>query len=115
MHGPRPSEVMAGLGITQLGDPLLRQPTRPIRLPDEAAAAVRLVARLAAVADQVQRRYDFTTGMGIAAPQIGVDRSVAIFRPPGAVQVVLINPVVLATDPADEADWGEDSEGCLSF
>ncbi|MBO0869728.1 MAG: peptide deformylase [Micromonosporaceae bacterium] len=116
MTESRPSEVMAGLGIIQLDDPALRRSTRPLRLPEEAAELGWLVTRLAAVADQVQRRYDFTrTGMGIAAPQIGVDRSVAIFRPPGAAQLVLINPVVLSAEPAEETGWGEVSEGCLSF
>lgn len=50
--------------------------------------------------------------MGIAAPQIGISRAVAIVQPPGdAPAVILLNPRI--TDHSDETD--EQYEGCLSF
>jgi len=110
------SEEMAALGILQLGDPMLSRRTAPFRLPEEADEVRRIVERLSATADQVQRRHTFSTGaMGLAAPQIGEGRSVALFRPNDEDQLVLINPRVLRAEPADVADWVEDSEGCLSF
>ncbi|MGI5245940.1 peptide deformylase [Dactylosporangium sp. CA-139066] len=112
----RPSEVMAALGIVQLGDPILTTATRPFVLPDECDEALRILARLSAVADAVQRVHDFSTGaMGLAAPQIGEPRSIAIFRVAGEPQLVLINPQVLEIGPPARRDQEERSEGCLSF
>ncbi len=108
--------MMTKLGIAQRGAPVLTAPTRPFDLPAEAAEVERILAELERVADEVERCHDFEpTGMGIAAPQIFIGRSVAIFRPLGQPQVVLVNPRIIRCDPADEADWYEDSEGCLSF
>ncbi|WP_432981503.1 peptide deformylase [Dactylosporangium sp. CA-233914] len=113
---PRPSEVMAALGIVQLGDPVLTTATRPFMLPDERDEVLRILDRLTAVADAVQRVHDFTTGaMGLAAPQIGEPRSVAIFRAAGEAQLALINPQVVEVGPAGTPGWEETTEGCLSF
>jgi peptide deformylase len=114
-RGTRLSEQMAALGIVQLGDPILRRPTHPLTLPDEARELDRIVRLLVEMADRVQQQFRFDEdGMGLAAPQIGIGRSIAIFRP-GREQVVLVNPVVLAADPTNEVEWEENSEGCLSF
>jgi peptide deformylase len=112
----RPSEVMAALGIVQLGDPMLTTTTHPFALPDERDEVLRILDRLTAAADAVERVHDFTTGaMGLAAPQIGEPRSIAIFREAGAPQLVLINPQVIEVGPALPDDWEERTEGCLSF
>jgi peptide deformylase len=112
----RPSEVMAALGIVQLGDPILTTATRPFALPEERDEALRILDRLNAVADAVQRVHDFTTGaMGLAAPQIGESRSIAIFRVAGERQLVLINPRVVEIGPPGHQDWEERTEGCLSY
>ena len=114
-RAPRASEELAALGILQLGDPRLRRGTVPIDVADERDELARIIERLTATADEVQLRHTFATGMGIAAPQIGVGRSVALFRPNDDDQIVLINPRVVRFEPEDEAAWEEDSEGCLSF
>lgn len=112
----RASEVMAALGIVQLGDPILTTATRPFTLPDERDEAMRILQRLTAIADAVERVHDFTTGaMGLAAPQIGEPRSMAIFRAAGAPQLVLVNPQVVEVGPPSMQDWEETTEGCLSF
>ena len=112
----RASEVMAALGIVQLGDPRLSAGTVPVNLAAESEEVARIVARLSATADEVKLRHNFSPGsMGIAAPQIGVGRSVALFRPNDNDQVVLINPRVIRYEPDDQAEWEEESEGCLSF
>ena len=115
-RAPRVSEELAALGILQLGDPRLSSGTVPISITDEPDEVARILERLNATADEVMLRHAFNTGgMGIAAPQIGVGRSVAVFRPNDDDPVVLINPRVVRFEPEDEAEWEEDTEGCLSF
>jgi peptide deformylase len=112
----RPSEQMAAVGVVQLGDPILSSGTRQFVLPDEATELESILARLDAVADRIQQLHDFKSGgMGLAAPQIGVARSVAIFRPIDDDPVVLVNPQVISREPVEELEWNVDSEGCLSF
>ncbi len=112
----RASEELAALGVVQLGDPVLSGGTVPINFDDERDEVARIVERLNSMADQVQLLHAFNTGgMGIAAPQIGEARSVAVFRPNDDDPVVLINPRVVRCEPVDATDWEEDTEGCLSF
>jgi len=50
--------------------------------------------------------------MGVAAPQIGIERAAAIVRAPGSPDIlVLLNPTII--DSSAETD--EQYEGCLSF
>lgn len=107
-----PSQQMRGLGVVQSGDARLRRRARPFELPAEAMAANRLVARLLTTTDRISEVHVFGKGMGLAAPQLGVDRAAAVVRPPaGAASITLLNPVIVAE--SDEAD--EQYEGCLSF
>jgi peptide deformylase len=107
----RPSDVMAALGIVQRGDAALADAIRPFDLPAEAEEAQRVCDHLSTIADKVARLHFFRTGMGIAAPQIGVPRAAAIYRPADGRQVVLLNPRIVYSSP----ETNEDSEGCLSF
>jgi peptide deformylase len=104
---------MRGIGIVQLDDPRLREPTEPYQLPAEATLARGQLVRLLINMRRVAEVHQFSKGMGLAAPQIGISRSVACVRPGlrGADPVVLFNPSVVAA--ADEID--EQFEGCLSF
>lgn len=106
-----PSEVMRSLGIVQDGDQILRHSARPFALPAEAEDARRVVAALNSAAERVAQAHTFGKGMGIAAPQIGIDRAAAIIRPPDGESITLFNPVIVET--AGETD--EQYEGCLSF
>ncbi|MET7394531.1 peptide deformylase [Dactylosporangium sp. NPDC005572] len=109
--------LMSGLGIRQLGaSPILtRTDHAPYDLPVERAEAEQTVHSLCRMAARVEAQYPFGGGMGIAAPQIGIPRRVAIVRPPdGADLVVLINPVVLASQPLP-VRGRKHYEGCLSF
>jgi peptide deformylase len=116
MDQRRPSEVMAALGIVQLGSPVLTTASRPFAFPDERDEVLRILDRLTAVADAVQLVHEFSTGaMGLAAPQIGEPRSMAIFRAAGEPQLVLVNPRVAEVGPIDPEHWEETTEGCLSF
>ncbi|UWP82429.1 peptide deformylase [Dactylosporangium fulvum] len=109
--------VMSGLGIRQLGAaPILtRTDHAPYLLPEEQAEVATTVRRLRRMAARVEELYPFGNGMGIAAPQIGIPRRVAIVRPPdGADLIVLINPVVIGRQPVRDRS-GKHYEGCLSF
>jgi peptide deformylase len=105
-----PSETMAALGIVQEGDPILREVARPFDLPTEAEDARRVIAELASAMERVEKVHTFGKGMGIAAPQIGIGRAVALVRTPGGETITLINPSVIEETPGDEQ-----YEGCLSF
>ena len=89
----KPSATMASLGVIQDGDPILHKPARRFDLPAEAEDARRVIAALGSARERVATAHTFGKGMGIAAPQIGVD------------------PAVVET--GGEVD--EQYEGCLSF
>ncbi|SIR95891.1 peptide deformylase [Micromonospora avicenniae] len=109
----RPSDRMRALGVVQRGDDLLRQAARPFDLPAEEPDARALVDRLSATLVRLDELHPFSKGVGIAAPQLGVVRAVAVVRPPdrNAEPVVLLNPRVVDVSP----DTDEQYEGCLSF
>jgi len=104
---------MRALKIAQdcAGTPL-RQPSAPYQLPVEEEAARRAVAALQRKAAKVRRVHSFRTGMGLAAPQIGIRRRVAIVYLADRNQVItLLNPQVVEQSAAVETRF----EGCLSF
>jgi hypothetical protein len=86
---------MRALGIVQESDPILTLPARPFALPEEAEDARRVVAELQATAERVAEVHIFGKGLGIAAPQIGIDRAAAIVRPPGGDTITLLNPRIV--------------------
>ncbi|APU18744.1 peptide deformylase [Actinoalloteichus sp. GBA129-24] len=111
-HQTRPSETMAALGVVQDGDPLLRRTARTFALPAEEADAQRVVTELHAAAERIGRAHVFGKGIGVAAPQIGIDLAAALVRPPGTDEaIILLNPRVVETSE----DVDEQYEGCLSF
>ncbi len=109
----RASARMRGIGIVQRGSDLLRQRARHFQLPREELSARDAVASLAAALERLETLHDFSKGVGLAAPQIGLSVAAAIVRPPepDGEPVVLLNPRVV--DESGETD--EQYEGCLSF
>ncbi len=91
---------MGTLDIRVLGDPVLRTPARPVTDFDEP------LARLAA--DMLETMHA-APGVGLAAPQVGVDRRLFVFDS-GQREGALCNPSVVWR--SDETQTGE--EGCLS-
>jgi peptide deformylase len=97
--------------ILKMGDPRLRRVARPVEDPDDPALA-------AIIADMYETMHA-ANGVGLAAPQIGVDLRLMIFgfeanpRYPDEVPVpvtTLINPwLEIQTDEVEDG-W----EGCLS-
>jgi peptide deformylase len=108
---PAPSAMMASLGIVQDSDPALRRVARRFDLPAEAEDARRVVTAPNSAAERVSQAHTFGKGMGIAAPQIGIDRAVAIVRTPDCEAITLFNPRII--EFSGEVD--EQYEGCLSF
>jgi len=108
------SEAMAGFGIVQsgeAGDAVLRRPVSAVDLPAEGPYLAQVLGKLHDVAGLARAYHPFAAGMGLAAPQIGIARAVAIVQRPGQDGfVTLVNPMVTAA-----CDITVEFEGCLSF
>ncbi|MGD6742964.1 peptide deformylase [Streptomyces sp. BH106] len=105
------SDRMQAVGIVQEGDPILTKASRPFRFPDEAEDARRVVAELVSHAERAATVHVFGKGMGIAAPQVGIDRAAAIVRSTEGELVTLFNPRIVEESPESDEQY----EGCLSF
>jgi len=108
-----PSERMRSVGVVQRGSALLAHPAVPLRLPADADAGHEVRERILRALDQIQRLHDFSKGVGLAAPQLGIAVAIAVVRPPDprAEPVTLVNPRVVDTSPQTDEQY----EGCLSF
>jgi peptide deformylase len=114
MHARRPaSALMEAAGIVQRPDPDLTAVAAPFTLPAQADYARLIIDELLAAVQRVREHHVFGNGMGLAAPQIGVRRAVAVVRPPDteADPFVLLNPRVIG----QSLETDERYEGCLSF
>jgi peptide deformylase len=99
------------LTITQLGQPVLRQSSKPVR---------RIDAKIQRLIDDMIVTMKKARGVGIAAPQVGVGLRVFIVAPepsrryphaPSMPPAAMINPRLLSYSKEMETDW----EGCLSI
>ncbi|WP_295470919.1 peptide deformylase [uncultured Pseudomonas sp.] len=99
--------------ILKMGDPRLLRIAQPV--PESLFAS----RELQALIDDMFDTMHSVGGVGLAAPQIGVDLQLVIFgfersaRYPQAEAVprtILLNPVITPLEPTLEAGW----EGCLS-
>ncbi|MFC5908450.1 peptide deformylase [Streptacidiphilus monticola] len=106
-----PSEKMRSIGVVQAGDPILTTPSRPFNLPAEAEDARRVVAELNSAAERAAGIHQFSKGMGVAAPQLGIDRAAAIVRTPDGQMITLLNPRIIE----ESVETDEQYEGCWSF
>jgi len=95
---------MAVREIRIMGDPVLRAAAQPVDAVDDA------LRRL--IDDMMETMYA-EDGVGLAAPQVGVDRRVIVVdvREPEHPPLALVNPRIL--DASTETDRSE--EGCLSI
>jgi len=106
-----PAERMRALDIVQEGDPILTEVARPFNLPAEAEDARRVVSQLVSTLERVGQVHNFSKGMGLAAPQIGIGRAAAVIRTVDGETITLLNPRFCD----ESADTDEQYEGCLSF
>ena len=97
--------------ILKMGDPRLLRVAQPVR--EFGTAALREL-----IADMFET-MEAARGVGLAAPQIGVDLSLVIFgfdesarypEAPAVPRTILLNPRIEALSPEEEDGW----EGCLS-
>ncbi|MBR1896421.1 MAG: peptide deformylase [Pyramidobacter sp.] len=87
------------LRIVEFPDPVLRKPTQPVTVFDSS---------LKTFVDEMTIVMKDDDGVGIAAPQVGVSKKIAVVCVDD-VRYVLVNPRIVA---AEGEQGGE--EGCLS-
>ncbi len=105
------TDQLRSMGILQRDDPILRRVAAPFILPLETEEAIEVRGRLLEYVDELRKLHPFSKGVGIAAPQIGVSRAMAVVSPPDAPPITLLNPAIVWF--SDETD--EQFEGCLSL
>jgi peptide deformylase len=110
----RPSDLMRTAGIVQRGAPMLDRAARWLDLPAQAPLATDVVASVLDALERVSELHEFGKGIGLAAPQLGIDWAAAVVRAPDDADggpVVLLNPKVVG----ESLERDEQYEGCLSF
>ena len=91
---------MARLRIVKFGDPTLRKVARPVDT---------VTPRICMLLDDMIETMRAAEGCGLAAPQVGVLRRIAVIEVEEGQVYELINPKIIAFSGEQE-----DSEGCLS-
>ena len=92
---------MAKRKIVQYGDDTLRRTCRPVEA---------ITPAILTLLDDMAETMHAADGVGLAAPQVGVLRRIAIVEVEPGQLIELINPKIIAT-----AGEQEGSEGCLSL
>lgn len=76
------------------------------------ATAVHRFRELQSIVDEMVRIMDLEGGVGLAAPQIGIGRQIAVIREnPTAEVLVLVNPIITSVQGSPKVR----TEGCLSL
>ena len=91
---------MAKLKIVKIGDEVLRKECRPVD---------KITPRVLTLLDDMAETMREANGVGLAAPQVGVLRRIAVIEVEEGKVYELINPKIIAF-----AGEQEESEGCLS-
>lgn len=92
---------MAKLHIRKLGDEVLRKTCRPVEA---------ITPRTLTLLDDMLETMRAANGCGLAAPQVGILRRIAIVEVTEGEVYELINPRIVAYSGEQEAE-----EGCLSI
>lgn len=93
---------MAILKIIKDGDPLLRKICRPVD---------KITLRICRLLDDMKDTLAEAAGVGLAAPQVGVLRRVALVETDDGDILELINPRIIAKSEKNQ----NEIEGCLSI
>jgi peptide deformylase len=91
---------MAKLKIVKFGDPMLRKVARPV---------TEITPRITTLLDDMIETMRDAQGCGLAAPQVGVLRRIAVIEVEDGKGIELINPKIIAY-----AGEQREQEGCLS-
>ena len=92
---------MAKRKIVQYGDDTLRRVCRPVE---------KITPNILTLLDDMAETMRAADGVGLAAPQVGILRRIAIIETEPGQLIELINPKIIAM-----AGEQEGSEGCLSL
>ncbi|HKU23208.1 MAG TPA: peptide deformylase [Terriglobales bacterium] len=91
--------------IVKYGNPVLEKPAAPVEVFDDELRKL--------LADMFESMYA-AHGVGLAAPQIGISRRIAVidvtFKEDPEAKLVLVNPQIVRTEGKQKG-----SEGCLSI
>src|SRR6201982_2909407 len=91
--------------IVKFGDPVLERPAEPVNVFDDELQKL--------IEDMFESMYA-AHGVGLAAPQIGIARRIAVidvtFKEDPKAKLVLVNPEIIHTEGKHTQ-----SEGCLSI
>ncbi len=91
--------------IVKYGDPVLEKPAAPVEVFD---------GELRKLLDDMFESMYAAHGVGLAAPQIGISRRIAVidvtFKEDPDAKLVLVNPQIIHTEGKQKG-----SEGCLSI
>ena len=91
---------MAKLKIVKLGDDILRKTCRPVE---------KITPRTVMLLDDMIETMRDADGCGLAAPQVGILRRIAVVEVEPGEPIELINPKIIAYSGEQEG-----TEGCLS-
>ena len=92
---------MAKLQIRKIGDDVLRKVCRPVDA---------ITPRVLTLLDDMIETMRAADGCGLAAPQVGILRRIAVVEVEEGKVIELINPQIIAT-----AGEQQEAEGCLSI
>ena len=92
---------MAIINIVKEGDPVLRGKCREV---------TEITSRIITLLDDMRETLHAADGCGLAAPQVGVKRRIAVVEVDEGDLIELINPVIIAKDGHQR-----ELEGCLSL
>ena len=92
---------MAKLNIVKIGDDTLRKVCRPVD---------KITPRTVTLLDDMIETMRAADGCGLAAPQVGILRRIAVVEVEAGKVIELINPKIIAFAGEQEAE-----EGCLSI
>ena len=92
---------MAKLKIVKVGDPVLRKVCRPVE---------NITPRVITLLDDMIETMHAADGVGLAAPQVGILRRIAVIEVEPGNTIELINPKIIAFSGEQEEE-----EGCLSI
>ncbi len=91
---------MAKLQIVKIGDPILRKTCRPVE---------EITPRILRLLDDMAETMHAANGVGLAAPQVGILRRIAVIETEEGQLIELINPRIVAYSGEQN-----EAEGCLS-
>ncbi len=92
---------MAKLNIVKMGDDVLRKTCRPVE---------KITPRIQTLLDDMIETMRTADGCGLAAPQVGILRRIAVVEVEPGKPIELINPKIIAF-----AGEQQEQEGCLSI